>query len=341
MRTRLILAAYPKGLRRAEIEDLLLMAAADGHGRLGAGGVTNLLRHGLRARLGRAGSNGVVALAMIVSVIAGFLLASAANRLAWETAPNLPDGAARAALGELFAPGLPVQWSEDASSGPFPVVGGQVHARRISGTVAGNAETADVDGYLTGLAQRLQARAWRIVDISSTGPTDDKTGARLNDSQALFARDADLVLWIEDVHDLSNPQGRLDIQVHRTEAPWISVLTFTAGLLGALLGWLLFGWASRRTEHRPAATTAAGLAIVLGLVLLAPALSLGLIFLNVFTGDYLSRVPFWAGLAPASEFGGLAVASGVAIGTALLIAARCRPGRGPERDLGLTGGPHR
>jgi hypothetical protein len=330
MRTRWILAAYPKGPRRAEIEDMLLMAAADGHGRPGPGGAINLLRHGLRARLGRAGSNGVVALALIVSVVAAFLLASAANRLAWEAAPDLPDDAARVVLGELFAPGLPVQWSEDASGDPFPVVGGQVHARRISGTVAGNAETADVGGYLTGLAQRLQAQGWHSVDISSTGPID-KTGARLNDSQALLARNAHLVLWIEDVHEGSNPGGRLDIQVHRTEPPWISVLTFAGGLLGALLGWLLFGWASRRTEHHPAATTAAGLAVVLGSALLAPALSLGLIFLNVFTGDYLSRVPFWAALVPASEFGGLAVLSGVAIGTGLLIAARCRPGRDRQR----------
>ncbi|MEU8608893.1 hypothetical protein AB0C29_12920 [Actinoplanes sp. NPDC048791] len=223
-----------------------------------------------------------------------------------------------------------VQWSETASDDPFPVVGGQVHARRISGTVAGNPETADVGGYLTGLAQRLQEQGWHSVDIVPTAPID-RSGARLNDSQALFARNAHLVLWVEDGHDASTPQGRLDIHVHRTEPPWISVLTFAGGLLGALLGWLLFGWASRRTEHRRAATTAAGLAVVLGMALLAPALSLGLIFLNVFSGDYLSKVPFWAALAPTGEFGGLAVLSGVAIGTALSTAACCRPDRGRLR----------
>lgn len=319
MRNRFVLAAYPKGARRAEIEDLLLMAAADGHGNLGVGGVVNLLRHGLRARLGRTGSAGVVALAMIVSVVAGFLVASAANRLAWEGATDLPGGAARSALGELAAPGRPVQWSEDVSNAPFTVVGGQVRARRISGT-AGTAEAGDVDGYLAGLAPRLQAQGWHIEDISPTGPADDKTGA-------LFARDAHLVLRIEDVPDPSGKQGRLSIQVYRTEPPWISVSTFAAGLLGALLGWLLFGWASRRTEHRRAATTAAGLTAVLGLALLAPALSLGLIFLNVLTGDYLPEVPFWGGLVPAGEFGGLVILSGVALGTAVLIAAWCRPGR--------------
>ncbi|MEV4708764.1 hypothetical protein [Actinoplanes sp. NPDC049316] len=331
MRTRLILAAYPKGARRAEIEDLLLMAAADGHAEPGARGVTNLLRHGLRARLGRAGSNGVVALAMIVSVIAGFLLASATSRLAWEAAPDLPDGARRAALGEVLAPGRPVQWSQDSSGDPFPVVDGQVRPRRLSGVVADTAETGDGSGYLTGVAQRLQAQGWRVSDTSLTGPTAGKTGAGPNDAQVLLARNAHLVLWIEDVRDLTERQGRLNIHVHRAEPPWISVLTFVAGLFGALLGWLLFGWGSRRTEHHRAATTAAGFAVVLAMVLLAPALSLGLIFLNVFTGDYLSKVPFWAALVPTSTFGGLAVAAGVAAGTALVIAALRRPGRSRQR----------
>ncbi|MFI7602216.1 hypothetical protein [Actinoplanes sp. NPDC049681] len=315
MRNRFVLAAYPKGPRRAEIEDLLLMAAADGRARIGVRGTADLMRHGLRARLGRARSAGVVALAMIVSLVAGFLLASAANRLAWEAATDLPDGAARSALSELVAAGRPVQWAPDAEGAPFHVVDGAVRARHLTG-VARTTEAGDAGSYLAGLTPRLQAHGWHVLDISPTG---------------LLARDGHLLLRIEDGHDATGREGRLEIRVSRTEPPWITVLTFAAGLLGALLGWLTFGWASRRTEHRTRATTAAGLTAVLGLTLLAPALSLGLIFLNVLTGDYSPDVPFWGGLVPAGTYGGLAVLAGVALGIAVLIAACCRPGRGPQR----------
>lgn len=314
MRIRLLLAAYPKGARRAELEDLLLMAAADG--RRGLGSALNLLRHGLRARLGRPGSNGVVALALIVAVVAGFLLGAAANRLSWAAVPGLPAGAARAELGELIAPGLPVRWTEETSADPFPAAGGKVGARRISGAVAGPAATSD-------LTVRLEADGWRILDTYRTNPP--------NGAQELLARSADLVLWAEDRPGASGPASRLDVQVYRAEPRWVSAVTFAAGLLGALLGWLIFGWASRRTEHRRAATAAVLVPAVLGLVLLAPALSLGLIFLNVLLGGYVPEVPFWAALVPAHEFGGLAISAGVALGGALLIAARCRPGRDPER----------
>jgi hypothetical protein len=253
------------------------------------------------------------------------------NRLAWEAVPDLPSGADRAALGELFTPGLPVHWSEDPSDDPFPAADGVNHARKISGSVAGTAQTADVDRYMADLGQRLQAADWRIRDTYSTSPTDDKTGALLNDSRALLARDAHLMVTIENVHDAAARQSRLDIEVHRTEPPWVSALTIAAALLGALLGWLIFGWASRRTEHRRAATIAALIPAILGLILLVPAMCLGLIFLNVLIGRYSASVPFWAGLSPANEYGFLAISAGVALGTALVIAVYRRPGRDPER----------
>lgn len=324
MRIRLVLAAYPNGSRRAEIEDTLLMAAANGRGRLGVRSVINLLRHGLRARLGRPDSYGVVALAAFVAVMGCLLLASAANRLAWEAVPDLPAGAARAELGALIAPGPPVTWNEDASSEPFPTTDGQLHAQRISADVVG---VTDVGGYLAGLEQRLQVEGWRVPEFYAADPAE----AQPNDSRFLLARDGTLILSVVSEHDAAAQASRLDVEVYRAEPRWVSALTFAAGLLGGLLGWLVFGWASRRTEHRRAATAAAFVPAVLGLVLLVPALSLGMTFLNVLADGYAAGVPFWAGLAPSHEYGFLAISAGVAFGATLLVAACCRPGLDTER----------
>ena len=66
------------------------MAAEAGHLRPGPVEALNLLRHGMRARLGRPLSQSVVVLAVLVSLMSGFLSASLANRLGF-SAQSDPD----------------------------------------------------------------------------------------------------------------------------------------------------------------------------------------------------------------------------------------------------------
>ncbi|MGX6605259.1 hypothetical protein ACWKSP_24450 [Micromonosporaceae bacterium Da 78-11] len=95
-----------------------------------------------------------------------------------------------------------------------------------------------------------------------------------------------------------------------------------------LIGWLLTGWAARRLEHHPIPTALAAAAAALGVVLLTPGWLLGvLMFVDTLTGDSLPDSPFWRGLTPTDEFGGLSVPAAAMAAVALSIAALTRPAR--------------
>jgi len=327
----LALYAYPSGPRRDEVLDTLLMAAAGGQGRRRVRETANLLRNGMRARLGRPRSRAVGVFATIVALVAGFFAAALANRLAWEAAPDMPSASERAALAEMIAPGLPMTWAEWSPDdpadqrAPFATTGGgELDARQIDSTTPGTAQTAQVATYLAGLRKRLSDAGWRVVrDYPSASRNLD--GTPQDDSAAILARNDRLVLMLWNNHDPANKVNELDATVYRAEPTWISAVTFAAGLPGAILGWLVFGWASRRTEGRPAATALTISAAALGLVLVLPAVLLAADYLTVLTGDYLPGSPFWIGLEPTNEFGGLALPAEAMFAVALLIAAFCRP----------------
>jgi hypothetical protein len=316
---RLLLCVYPKGSRRGELTDTLLMAAEAGHVR-GPIATLNLLRHGMRARLGRPFSKGVVVLAILVSILSGFLSASLANRIGWQAAPALPSGAERARLAEMLTPGLPAQWHE-LTDGPFRDVGGETDAASIGYYTDRTPATENVDAFLAGLRQRLDAAGWRVIDTSPIGSTDIGTGARTNNSQALIARNDELVLQFE-----GHTEGLLTVSIYRAEPRWLTGSTLTVGLFGMLGGWLLTGWASRRLERRRWATLLAATAAVGGLILLIPAWLLGsLVFLGTLSDTTVPDGPFWRGLVPTDEFGGMTYPAGAAIAAALAISVLCPP----------------
>jgi hypothetical protein len=322
---RLLLRVYPKGLRRGELADTLLMAAEAGHVRPGPIETLNLLRQGMRARLGRPLSRGVVVLAIFASIFSGFLSASLANRIGWEAAPALPSGAAWTQLAEMLTPGLSARWYE-RSDGPFRNNGGETDAASVSYSTDRTPATEDVDAYLAGLQQRLEAAGWTVTDTYSTSPTDIETGARQNNSQALTARNDALVLSFEDYFDATYAEGGLRVSIYRAEPRWLTGSTLAVGLLGMLAGWLLAGWASRRLEHRPWAAPLAATTAIGGLVLLIPAWLLGsLQYLGTLSGTAGPDSPFWRGLVPTDEFGGMAYPAGAAITAAIAVAALCPP----------------
>jgi len=85
-RYRRLLWAYPPGRRREELLDALVEAAAPGRTRPTLRERANLLRYGMRARLGRPASRGVVVIAVLVSLVMGYLAAAVAYRIALEDA---------------------------------------------------------------------------------------------------------------------------------------------------------------------------------------------------------------------------------------------------------------
>ena len=116
-RYRRLLFAYPRGYRRArgaELVGALLDAAPPGRSRPTVREAVDLVRHGLRARLGRPASRSVVAWAVLTAVISGVFTAAFATRAAWETARPVPRTAeARAMLAEIL-PGQEFAGIEDA-----------------------------------------------------------------------------------------------------------------------------------------------------------------------------------------------------------------------------------
>src|SRR5256885_6009921 len=139
--------------------------------------------------------------------------------------------------------------------------------------------------------------------------------------------------------------GAASFQLSRTEPPWVVPAEVFGGLLGALLGWLLTAWVSRRTERRRAATIFTAAAAGFGLFLLLPTLvftGAGLVLGGGTTAQGQPDQPIWTimtlillqGLQKTAAVLGLAV---------LIVAAWPRPRRplpdGPSRPVRVSAVP--
>lgn len=308
---RLLLLAYPKGPRRDEVLDTLTMAAEAGGPRPQS---LNLIRYGLRARLGRPHSRTIVALSLLLALAGGFLAASVTNRLVWEAGPGLPGAARAQGIADLVAPGLTLAlYGGDVfGDGPFGYPPGQeVSARKLYDQVPSTAETGEVAAFMTGLRHRLEAAGWEITDQHALGGDDPAEG------QGLVARRDGLILHVGDHPDT------LIVFVNAAEPVWISLVTVGGGLLGAVAAWLLTAWASRHAANGRPASVLAGVAAWFGLLLIWLPLHQARAYpVELITGDYSPGYPFWAGLTWVSEFGPIAALSvimfAVALGLALL-----------------------
>jgi hypothetical protein len=330
-RYRLLLRTYPPGRRRDEVLDTLLMAAQPGRKRPGLRESANLLRHGARARLGRPAGRHVVIIAVLVALFTGFAAASLANRLTWTAAPPLPDSAELAQIRELVTPGIP-STDDELTQAVFTNDAGETSWGAVNYYAEHTADTRDVNAYLAGAERRLEAAGWRVVDSWSISPYDNETGIPSNDSREIVAvNDNGLVLGFSDSFDPESADlpGGLTVDIRRTAPWWVTGGTVAGGLLGIAIGWLLTGWASRRTEGNPAATSGAGIAAVVAMVLLLPAVVLGAAsFVGDIVNGYTSESgPFWRLLNPADELGLLSIPAAVTVLIALTIAAARRHAR--------------
>jgi hypothetical protein len=304
---RRVLRAYPQGPRRDELLDTLLAARVTPGPRI----FLNLLRHGLRARLGRPAGRLVVVTAVLVAMTTGLGVAAIAARIAWTAVPDYPAGARLAEITGTVFPDAPVDGRRSTDGLFFDVTersGAQValygHDEdfEFASYEFGPAGRFVAGGYrewTNAAATRLEADGWTVKGLEPTGATITSTGRMDVSGREFWAfRDGLSLHFAAETAVVDTPPGSFEATatLARLTPIWVTAAAGAGWLLGAVAGWLLTGFVSRRTEWatpgaRAAAHGTAGLALVVALpgTLMG---TLGLVaepFLHGATG----YKPFW------------------------------------------------
>ncbi|GIJ60685.1 hypothetical protein [Virgisporangium aurantiacum] len=283
-RYRRLLVAYPRAYRRergAELLGALLDAAPPGRTRPTPREAVDLIRAGLRARLGRPASRTVVTWALLVATISGTFGAAFATRAAWETAPPLPDGAeARAMAAEILpgqefsgfeAPaaqftmyGSPLSW--DRVGELLWPDGGEYALSGIGGSIVGDPGLPVAE--LAGLARRnLRAHGWTVYPTTTTSldGCDGPDCPPAPYSVVVAARRGHTTFRLEMYSPDALVSPSTSVAFQQATPAAVYPFGIGAGLLGAVVAFLVFGWASRRTQRR--ATADATAKVMLGVTL--------------------------------------------------------------------------
>ncbi|MEU8264722.1 hypothetical protein AB0C02_29395 [Micromonospora sp. NPDC048999] len=272
---RWLLLSYPRAYRRergAEILETLQDIAPQHRGlRVGA----NLVRHGLRARLGRPASRSVVAWAAVFAVACGLFAASFGIWVAWLGSRPLDHHELAATVDQLY-PGEPVR-DIDRQDPPavFIVYGSPLSWQSVPSLLFGDGGEYEFAGIgasftrlpavtrqktLAQLQERLRAAGWDFgepiysnsYDCIPNDPRCDPTS--IPSDITVYAQRGDNILEVHINSDSTTPLMSLGMS---RATPWAAypagVLAF---LLGTLGGWVLFGWASRRAERSHAVAQA-------------------------------------------------------------------------------------
>ncbi|NES25988.1 hypothetical protein GCE86_26160 [Micromonospora terminaliae] len=270
-RYRRLLLAYPRAYRRErgeEILGLLLDGAPAGRTRPTLREAADLVRAGLRCRLGRPASSTVGVWAVLTALICGLFTAALASRVAWETSRPQPD---RAEFVAVFAEAFPGhRLGEDVSTARALFVfygqpvsraslrglllgdGGEYQEGSAGGSATGPMPTSEAETLATA-QQRLRAAGWQVYEPTSevlqtcADPRCDPASQPVE--TVLVARRGDTVLTAT-FDDPRSFGSYLGVALQRAAPPAVLPAAVLAGLLGGALAWLVFGWASRRTEGR-------------------------------------------------------------------------------------------
>jgi hypothetical protein len=301
---RFLLNVYPPGVRRAELLDTL---TAGGRTRPTSREVANLLRFGMRARLGRPASRGIVVIAILFTFATAFAMAAVTERVGWQAVPAFPAGARLAAIEETVYPGSPhVAQRYISGGGLYDDNGTPDHWDVLVGghnedyTYASLNLLAGENSFLPGDDQRwISAAQKRIADAGWKVRWAGDYGGNPGDGVRAFATRGDVSLEIDTATNMvGTPAGAFGVTTTLRRVPplWLSLLAWAGALVGAPIGWLLTGWASRRTEHgRPGVRRALRIMVSVALAGVAPQSIGGLQDLAAETSriDPPDR-PFWA-----------------------------------------------
>jgi hypothetical protein len=305
---RALVLAYPPGRRRGELSGTL---AEGGRRRPGLREAANLLRHGLRARLGRPRSRGVVVLAFLIALVTGFGGAAAAARVVWEFVPDYPNGTALTEIAETVYPGLSPSGYRPPGGLFFDVSERSTGAVFLTGHdedfAFATVELSPDGGFVAGdyaawteqARDRLVAAGWQVSDIAPTGATVIATG-KLDESGSTFSATRDgLSLTVDTTLDVvGTPDGSFwtTATLDRLAPGYVTGAGFGGLLVAGLAGWLGAGWVSRRTEGAgPVVRSLTREPAVIALVLLLPQSLLGLLLLGLEPfADSPPVGPFWS-----------------------------------------------
>jgi hypothetical protein len=306
-RYRRLLLAYPRDYRRdrgEEIVGTLLSVAPAGRAWPTWAEAANLLRHGLRARLGRPASRSVAAWAPATALVCGLLAGAAASMAAWTTAGPLPGEDEAVEVMRLALPGQ--RLSEEANRDPAMLMiyghpldsgnagllfGGDGGELYLGGTrVSFNSFETHVP--VEDIAGRLAAAGWRLAPVWERELTycyNTACDPANPPVESLLTGERDgtvLELTLSDQGTMM-----LDVTLSPSTPVQVHAAALGAGFLGTICGFLCFGWVSRRTERREVVKLPFALAMFLWwapVVLAVPNL----------TGHHLSEPhprwhPFW------------------------------------------------
>jgi hypothetical protein len=213
--------------------------------------------------------------ALLTALVTGTLTAQAAASATYEP---LPTAAELAELGAVIAPGVPLSVTERNNRPPAIVSEepGYGYARLAGET---SDASGDLHSYTDGVTARLRQAGWQTRWIAEAPPRDPESTEVVHASKAGLR----LAFWTyrsgfsaadpglssaagEPVVAGGDPYYSLDVALHRTVSRGVLVAAAIGAVIGLALGWLLAGWASRRTQHHLwASSTLAVLTAVAGL----------------------------------------------------------------------------
>jgi hypothetical protein len=276
------LLAYPRAYRRERGEEIVATIVESG--RFGPRVAANLVRHGLRARLGRPASRGVVGWSIVVAAICGLFAASLASWVAWSNGRPHPDEAeVHSVLAEVLPEhdftdvfvaravfafySQPLSWEN--ISGVLSIDGGEYELASSGAGVLGAPPTGGDEAAPTAL-ERLRAGGWSVSppDVAEAVTCHTKLCETpiATTYTSITAERGDLVLglWF---NSAAGPEETF-VSVSLQRKPPVSVWPagMTAGLGGAVLAWLVFAWASRRSGDGGPAGSGAKVCFVLTMV---------------------------------------------------------------------------
>ncbi|MFG3422779.1 hypothetical protein [Micromonospora sp. NPDC048063] len=348
-RYRRLLFCHPRAYRRDRADEMvgvLLDAAPAGRTRPTAREAANLIRHGLRCRLGRPASRTVGAWATLAAVACGLFTAALTTRGAWETSRPLPDRAETAAVVAAVLPGHDLG-DVDLAPALFTFYTQRLTARNIDNLVFGDggeyqassvvaevtaAPPMSADETLALAQRRLRETGWQLYEptVGQYSGCADKFCSRITDTTetAVPARRGDTELTLQVRAESPGDTVQLWLNLRRTTPPAVLPTGVVGGLLGAGLGWLAFGWASRRTEASHPARGAVTVLYALTMVLWwAPVLLTVPTLLRHHLGEpHPTWHPLWEWLGqPAALLLFLAGTATALLGLALAAAPRRDP----------------
>jgi hypothetical protein len=360
-RYRRLLLGYPRGYRRArgdEIVATLLDLAPPDRTRPTAREAVNLVRHGLRSRLGRPNSRSVAVWGALTAVVCALFAAAFATRLGWQTARPLPTAAEATQLfsgmlgqdvaGHVGAdPALFVIYGQPLGRDNlhllFSIDAGEYQQGRAAVVLNGDAAVNHQD-LVDATRARLQANGWRVSDVIIRNRVDCTScdESTLPRNAVFAARRGDDVLNVEislgDRRPRTPKPGVADygietyayVELTRANPPAVYPFGIAGAVLGAVVGWLVFGWASRRLDGRAgflrnSGTVLFGVAVFLWCVplVLGPPFMLE----HHLSEPHPSWHPLWEWLGLPGLVPMVAVGTGAAL---LALGAAALPGRRAE-----------